>query len=255
MQIKNAHELSQDALLYEIKDGAKVVYFQYSISIIVMTFKRPSGFYLIRNGESTFQYHWPFTILSFLFGWWGFPWGFIYTPMVLFTNFNGGNDITSDLVHELTGKEVESRIIEETYEVTSFDKRILAFFIDFFISMIFTIALFTTIFKLFGFSENIKMVGVLFTFVYYILISFLESSKYRASIGKMICGLQVTTIDGNQLTFSEAISRNTIKFLSSLLFFAGHFFAFFNDKKQALHDKTVNSIVIKAVKNTEKMYM
>ena len=33
--------------------------------------------------------------MSALLGWWGFPWGFIYTPAVLVTNLKGGRDVTS----------------------------------------------------------------------------------------------------------------------------------------------------------------
>lgn len=42
---------------------------------------------------------WPYSLLSFLFGWWGIPWGFIWTPMALYTNFSGGRDVTQQLLH------------------------------------------------------------------------------------------------------------------------------------------------------------
>jgi hypothetical protein len=31
-----------------------------------------------------------YTLISALFGWWGFPWGFIYTPQAIFRNLSGG---------------------------------------------------------------------------------------------------------------------------------------------------------------------
>ena len=37
-------------------------------------------------------------MISLVFGWWGFPWGFIYTPMALYTNLKGGKDITKDIL-------------------------------------------------------------------------------------------------------------------------------------------------------------
>ncbi|HEV2117860.1 MAG TPA: hypothetical protein VGR48_17630, partial [Terriglobales bacterium] len=31
-----------------------------------------------------------YTVISALFGWWGFPWGFIYTPQAIYRNLSGG---------------------------------------------------------------------------------------------------------------------------------------------------------------------
>src|SRR6185437_5217708 len=31
-----------------------------------------------------------YTLISALFGWWGFPWGFIYTPQAIYRNLRGG---------------------------------------------------------------------------------------------------------------------------------------------------------------------
>ena len=31
-------------------------------------------------------------------GWWGFPFGVIYTPMSIFTNLRGGKDMTAEIM-------------------------------------------------------------------------------------------------------------------------------------------------------------
>ncbi|HSB74630.1 MAG TPA: hypothetical protein VLC12_03220 [Terriglobales bacterium] len=31
-----------------------------------------------------------YTLISLLFGWWGFPWGLVYTPQAIYRNLNGG---------------------------------------------------------------------------------------------------------------------------------------------------------------------
>ena len=251
MKIKNAPNIDTDSILYEINNGGKIVYFQYSISIIVMTFKRTSGFYLLRNGENASQYHWPYTLISLLLGWWGIPWGFIYTPVVLFKNINGGNDITEIVVQELTGKTVEEKFIDQTVEIAALDKRIFAYIIDIIILVMFSIGA-TFLFSINNnISSKINVILPVSSLVYYVISAILESSKYKASLGKIILGLQVTTIDGNELSFAQAITRNIIKYISSLVLFLGHFFAFFNDQKQALHDKVINSIVVKTVINNE----
>lgn len=77
-----------------VKAGGKFVVFEYCVSVVVMTFKRPSSIYYIAPGGSTVGKSLPFTLASLAFGWWGIPWGFIYTPMALFTNVRGGKDVT-----------------------------------------------------------------------------------------------------------------------------------------------------------------
>lgn len=47
-----------------------------------------------------------FTLLSLLFGWWGIPWGPIYTIGALITNFSGGRDVTQEVSYSLTGQSV-----------------------------------------------------------------------------------------------------------------------------------------------------
>lgn len=42
-------------------------------------------------------------MLSLLFGWWGFPFGLIYTPISLFQSLSGGKDITREVMAQATG--------------------------------------------------------------------------------------------------------------------------------------------------------
>jgi hypothetical protein len=44
----------------------------------------------------------PATIFSFMFGWWGFPWGLVWTPNALYQNlFEGGVEVDSHHLTEL----------------------------------------------------------------------------------------------------------------------------------------------------------
>jgi hypothetical protein len=63
-----------------------------------MTFKRSSDIHFIKNGESPFMLGLPYTLLSLFLGWWGFPWGPVYTTQAVATNFGGGKDVTADLL-------------------------------------------------------------------------------------------------------------------------------------------------------------
>jgi hypothetical protein len=107
MKIKNIENLTDQEISWELQNGAKFVYFQYTISILVMTFKRPSDIYFLRANESHWGKSMPFTLLSLVLGWWGFPWGLIYTPMVLFSNLSGGKDVTNEIVGQIVpGKQL-----------------------------------------------------------------------------------------------------------------------------------------------------
>ena len=82
----------------EIRQGGKFVMYQYCISLAVITFKRWSRVYFIRHDQSAAMKGLPFTLLTLVLGWWGFPWGPIYTIQTLWINLRGGKDITRDLV-------------------------------------------------------------------------------------------------------------------------------------------------------------
>ena len=95
MKIVGIEGMTGDQLQAELQQGAKFVLFQYCISIIIMTFKRSSNIYFVRAGESAAGKGIVFTLISLLLGWWGIPWGPIYTIQALVTNLQGGKDVTS----------------------------------------------------------------------------------------------------------------------------------------------------------------
>jgi hypothetical protein len=96
--IRNIEGMTMEEMRREISMGARFVVFEYAISILVMTFRRSSDIYFLRSDESHWGKSFPFTLLSLLLGWWGFPWGIIYTPAVLYTNLSGGKDVTGDVL-------------------------------------------------------------------------------------------------------------------------------------------------------------
>jgi len=101
IQIKNIEGLSVDEINHELNNGAKFVIFQYCISILIMTFKRSSDIYFIKSGESTVKYSIGFSVITFILGWWGIPWGPIYTIGALYRNISGGKDITQEVLASL----------------------------------------------------------------------------------------------------------------------------------------------------------
>lgn len=102
MKIQGIDGLSPQQLASEVQAGAKFVVYQWCISVLVMTFKRGTDIYYIRPGENAVVKGLPWTLLSLVVGWWGIPWGLIYTPMALFTNLSGGKDVTVAVMNALT---------------------------------------------------------------------------------------------------------------------------------------------------------
>lgn len=94
MKIIGIDGMTVQGLNDELQRGAKFVLFQYCISVIWLTFRRSSNIYFIRSGENPLLKSLPFTLLSLIVGWWGIPWGPIYTVSSVVTNFKGGKDVT-----------------------------------------------------------------------------------------------------------------------------------------------------------------
>jgi hypothetical protein len=85
-------------LQQEIQQGAKFVIYQYCISLLIITFKRSSSIYFIRHEENVILKGLVYTLVSLLLGWWGIPWGPIYTIQSVWVNFNGGRDVTREML-------------------------------------------------------------------------------------------------------------------------------------------------------------
>ena len=99
-QIQNIDGLTFKDLQDEIDRGGKFVMFTYTISILVMTFKRPTDIYFIRGHESVLKYSGQYLLITALFGWWGFPWGPIYSIQSISHAF-GNKDITKEVMASL----------------------------------------------------------------------------------------------------------------------------------------------------------
>jgi hypothetical protein len=97
LKINGTEGMSGQELAFELQRGGRFVMFQYTISILVLTFRRGSDIYFVRAGEGTALKGLPYTLLSLVAGWWGIPWGPIYTIGSVVTNLGGGKDVTSEV--------------------------------------------------------------------------------------------------------------------------------------------------------------
>jgi hypothetical protein len=100
MTIKGIEGMTMADVQRELEQGGKFVIYQYTISILLMTFKRSSSIYFIRAGHGGKGL--PFTLITLFFGWWGIPWGPIYSIASLATNLGGGKNVTTDVMLSLS---------------------------------------------------------------------------------------------------------------------------------------------------------
>ena len=98
MKIVGTDGMTPEQVQQEVRDGGRFVIYQYCISILIMTFKRGSNIYFLKAGEGTLGKGLGFSALTFLLGWWGIPWGPVYTIQALWKNFSGGLDVTAEVM-------------------------------------------------------------------------------------------------------------------------------------------------------------
>lgn len=98
MKVHGIDGMTNEDLERELRNGGKFVMYTYTISILIMTFRRPSDIYFIKGGGGRFLKGIPFLLTSLVLGWWGIPWGPIYTVGSICTNLGGGKDVTNDVL-------------------------------------------------------------------------------------------------------------------------------------------------------------
>jgi len=81
-----------------LDSGVRYVVFQYCISMFVMTLRRPSQVYEVGPEASRFRLGLQYSLISLFLGWWGIPWGPIWTISTIYNNCRGGKDITDAVV-------------------------------------------------------------------------------------------------------------------------------------------------------------
>lgn len=77
-----------------LAQGGRMVMYQWCLSMVVLTFKRPSEIYFLRPGENAVARGLHCSFVTLFLGWWGIPWGPVYTLQSFWVNMTGGRDIT-----------------------------------------------------------------------------------------------------------------------------------------------------------------
>jgi uncharacterized RDD family membrane protein YckC len=131
----------------------------------------------------------------------------------------------------------------------SFDQRLLASVIDYFILLLVYIFLLLLAFVFITAKEERIAAGVLMLplipllkFIYGVIA---ESSVGQGTIGKRLLNIKVTDLKGRKISFAMAFTRNIAKLLSVLPLFFGYLYSFLNKKQQCWHDIAAKTLVIK----------
>ena len=104
MKIVGIEGMTINNLNAEVQRGGKFVIFYYCVSLLIITLKRPSSIYFVRAGDTAMGMGLAFTAVSLVFGWWGIPWGPIYTIQSVYINLSGGKDVTAEVIGSITTK-------------------------------------------------------------------------------------------------------------------------------------------------------
>ncbi len=84
---------------------------------------------------------------------------------------------------------------------------------------------------IFAFGNFLLQIGISIAYSVYFL------TRFRATPGKMACGLVVVTPEGETLTASRAVGRFFGEWVSSLILGIGYLMAAFDEEKRTLHDR------------------
>jgi uncharacterized RDD family membrane protein YckC len=90
--------------------------------------------------------------------------------------------------------------------------------------------------------ENVEyVIQIVIAFIYF---TSMESSLLQGTYGKHMLKMKVTDGYGERISFGRASIRHISKFLSAILLFIGFIMVAFTKKKQGLHDKIAETLVI-----------
>lgn len=104
--------LSGAGLKAAVEKGGHLVYYPYCYSLLFFTFNRRSKILLVKEKENRLLRGLPYIFISLLLGWWAIPFGPSRTLASLRINFNGGKDVTEEIMAEIAGYE----LFEESHQ-------------------------------------------------------------------------------------------------------------------------------------------
>jgi hypothetical protein len=103
MRVDGIDNLTAAELEAGLAAGGRFVFYEYCISFVVLTLRCPTAVRYLPPADWGVVRGLPYVLVSLLLGWWGVPWGMIYTPLTIFTNLSGGQDVTDQVCDFVLG--------------------------------------------------------------------------------------------------------------------------------------------------------
>lgn len=99
--MRTESDSEQEHIRRSLENGAKVVRYEYVISVLFYTFRRESKTVAVHSAFGRVMKGMYCNFISFCLGWWGIPLGPVYTPVAIFRNLRGGTDCTKEALDRL----------------------------------------------------------------------------------------------------------------------------------------------------------
>ncbi|NPA29002.1 MAG: RDD family protein [Epsilonproteobacteria bacterium] len=129
-------------------------------------------------------------------------------------------------------------------------RRMLAYALDdLLISLIFVAALWEELGKMGSPEAVAAMLNAVWLYMVMVKIAYhtLFVWQYGASLGKIAMGMRVVRAsDNGPVGFGTAFNRAIFRVISEIVMYLGFVIAFFDPRRQTLHDKTSSTVVINA---------
>ena len=102
-------DMPKEQIRSELQAGARCILFHYCVSCLFWSFKMTSPTKVIKPEELDAFSGIKYSLLSLLLGWWGVPWGPIWTITTVVKNVHGGMDVTEEVEHLLLADDLVER--------------------------------------------------------------------------------------------------------------------------------------------------
>ena len=101
-----------DTVVDQVMDGTRFVTIPFVFSIVILSFKRHiGGVHEVRTGEFPIGGLAKAAVVTALFGWWGFPFGILWSLLTIFYLWRGGRDQTFEILKNAVGPQEAKRIL------------------------------------------------------------------------------------------------------------------------------------------------
>ncbi len=140
----------------------------------------------------------------------------------------------------------------QTVKYAGFWVRAAAFFVD---VLVLSMPIMAISFLVFGktLSDTVYDYSDFVPMIVFFSITLFTVTKYQATPGKMIVGLQIQRTNGERIGFGRVFLREIVgKFLSAFILYIGYLMIAWTDKKQGLYDKIADTVVIEKDSNKSK---